>query len=1026
METYKRILGPEHPNTLTSINNLAHCLGQLGRTGEALPLHRQAVETYKRILGPEHPNTLTSINNLAHCLDQFGHADEALPLYRQAVNACESVLGKEHPGTLANLRNLANCLSELGRASEALPLYRKALDTCESVLGKEHPHTLASLCGLAGGLGQFGHNDEALPFLQRALEAYQRVLGKDHPDTLTSLNALAYCLGQLGRNEEALLLFQEALAARQRVLGKDHPDTLASLNALAYCLGQLGRSEEALPLFQGALAARQRVLGKDHPDTLASLNNLAYCLGKLNREDEAVRLFQRALAIAQGALGPEDHRTLICLDNLALCLGKLGRAGEALPLHRQALEARERTLGKEHPDTLTSLNNLAGCLDQLGCPDEALHHWQSLAEGLTLHPIAGGSWLELADQCSIALANHALQGRLPEWDRCFGALSTAFVTALDLEEPEQAGVARPVVGRFFSRYLELCLALERHDLIPAVLAGRHGRKLAALVLEELESASAALDPNSLRGRFQALRLKLRRLAVGLQALEGTGPTRHDATRFEDAATAQSRQRAQWAAYTEALEEYRELRAELEKSDPEFSVTAKALNPSLEALQDRLDDGEVLVLLFEHEQSHLALVIGRDALRGLVTVEEAPLQRALARAGHDPGSSRAYRGLVLEDVAEMLEAETGQGQPPALPAQELEKELEAALWHPLARHLEGCRGVHLVTHGVLHHLPLELGAPTGLQVASYPGFVYYHRLRHQETAPSSLAPASGAHLGLAMDAGDRPGLVPIPFVHAERALVTALWPGRVLPDPPLEEAEPPLFALQVAAHGRADPRAPAQSAILLGDGALDLHSVFRARRQPSVVLLSACSVGLTADDPDGEPLGLVGAFLVKGARYVIAALRPVPDFYMPLFTALFHQAWQACGDPARALAEARHRLRRGDWYPDTETYIRRHYRPVIEATLTEPSPSNSNGVDPLLDLTHAWPFPPRFRALAPTDHRKLEVLRRELAAPGGPARLATEILDTFCAERDRLPPAVVGCLCTWVRGFGMAEPAGYRA
>jgi hypothetical protein len=49
METRKRVLGEEHPSTLTSIANLASTYGNQGRWKEA----------------EEHPDTLTSMINLA-------------------------------------------------------------------------------------------------------------------------------------------------------------------------------------------------------------------------------------------------------------------------------------------------------------------------------------------------------------------------------------------------------------------------------------------------------------------------------------------------------------------------------------------------------------------------------------------------------------------------------------------------------------------------------------------------------------------------------------------------------------------------------------------------------------------------------------------------------------------------------------------------------------------------------------------------------------------------------------------------
>ena len=65
MEIRKVVLGKEHPDTLTNMNNLASIYRNQERWKEAEELQLRAMETRKRALGKELPQTLTSINNLA-------------------------------------------------------------------------------------------------------------------------------------------------------------------------------------------------------------------------------------------------------------------------------------------------------------------------------------------------------------------------------------------------------------------------------------------------------------------------------------------------------------------------------------------------------------------------------------------------------------------------------------------------------------------------------------------------------------------------------------------------------------------------------------------------------------------------------------------------------------------------------------------------------------------------------------------------------------------------------------------------
>ena len=58
--------GPDHPETLRSMLDLANSYQALGRHAEALKLCEETLALQKARLGPDHPDTLTSMNNLAN------------------------------------------------------------------------------------------------------------------------------------------------------------------------------------------------------------------------------------------------------------------------------------------------------------------------------------------------------------------------------------------------------------------------------------------------------------------------------------------------------------------------------------------------------------------------------------------------------------------------------------------------------------------------------------------------------------------------------------------------------------------------------------------------------------------------------------------------------------------------------------------------------------------------------------------------------------------------------------------------
>ena len=72
IETSKRVLGEEHPNTLTSMKNLASTYRKQGRWKEAVSLDVQVMEVRKRVLGEDHPSTLISMDDLAFIWKHMG------------------------------------------------------------------------------------------------------------------------------------------------------------------------------------------------------------------------------------------------------------------------------------------------------------------------------------------------------------------------------------------------------------------------------------------------------------------------------------------------------------------------------------------------------------------------------------------------------------------------------------------------------------------------------------------------------------------------------------------------------------------------------------------------------------------------------------------------------------------------------------------------------------------------------------------------------------------------------------------
>ncbi len=371
LEIKRRVLGPEHPDTLTSMNNLATLYHAQGQYEKAESLHTQVLEILRRVLGPEHPDTLTSMNNLATMYEAEGHYDKAEPLNTQVLEAKRRVLGPEHPETLSSMNNLALLYKDQGQHAKAELLFTQALEIQRRVLGSEHLFTLKTINNLAELYEERGQFAMAEPLFTQALEAARRVLGPNHPQTLIAMNSLARLYHDLGQNAKAAPLFTQVLEDRRRLLGPEHPDTLTSMNNLAATYHSLGQYAKAEPLFTQALEGKRRILGPEHPHTLGTMNHLAELYRARGQYDQAEPLLTEALEVERRSLGPEHPDTLLTMNNLALLYSARGHYEKAEPLFTQALAVQRRVLGSEHPDTLSLMNNLARLYEGRGQYEKA-------------------------------------------------------------------------------------------------------------------------------------------------------------------------------------------------------------------------------------------------------------------------------------------------------------------------------------------------------------------------------------------------------------------------------------------------------------------------------------------------------------------------------------------------------------------------------------------------------------------------------------------------------------------------------
>lgn len=308
------LLWTPHPHPV--LIRMGTSLGDAGLVKAAVDFWRDLCATATRMLGPDHPETMTVRNHLARWQAGSGDLAGGVTAFEDLLEDRLRVLGADHPDTLTTRGNLARWQGEAGHPAAAAAATERLLADLLRVLGPDHSDTLAAFGNLARWCGEAGDPAGALAASQRLLADRLRMHGPDHPDTLITRGNLARWRGETGDPAGAVAALEELLADRIRILGTDHPDTLGTRNNLAYWRGESGDPSGAAAATEALLADLLRVLGPEHPDVLGTRGNLASWRGVAGQSDAAAAALEDLLADQLRILGPDHLDTRTTRDNL--------------------------------------------------------------------------------------------------------------------------------------------------------------------------------------------------------------------------------------------------------------------------------------------------------------------------------------------------------------------------------------------------------------------------------------------------------------------------------------------------------------------------------------------------------------------------------------------------------------------------------------------------------------------------------------------------------------------------------------
>jgi eukaryotic-like serine/threonine-protein kinase len=207
-------------------------LTQRGRTGEALPVLREAVDLAVRFAGPASPVAVQDRHFLTEALAAAGELQAARAALRDNLEIARGQFGPDHILTLRLRLAQARLALAAGQPADAHAQAAALLPALRQLGGQSGPWVAHAQVLAGEALLALGRPREAAAALREAVALREQLLWKGSWELAEARARLGEALAASGDPEGARLLVK-AEAALRAELGAAHPQTLRASRALA-------------------------------------------------------------------------------------------------------------------------------------------------------------------------------------------------------------------------------------------------------------------------------------------------------------------------------------------------------------------------------------------------------------------------------------------------------------------------------------------------------------------------------------------------------------------------------------------------------------------------------------------------------------------------------------------------------------------------------------------------------------------------------------------------------------------------
>ncbi|MBT0567213.1 tetratricopeptide repeat protein [Williamsia sp. CHRR-6] len=341
-------------------HNMAREYGHVEDFTRAISEFDQVIAERRARVGPESPDTLTSMSARAYVFEQMGDLAEAIRSYREVWELRRRVLGDNHPSTADSARDLGDVLARAGDTAGLEEVTDAALAGLAS--DGDSPAAAGRNAYLRGVLlKRRDRTADSLVEFRRATELLEQSLGAGAPATITARKAAADAVYGLGQYADAVRAYRVVLPFLESEDRRQ--DQVNVLDRFSTALQKAGAHAEAMDALRHAYDLAV-AWAPDDRNTLRIRSNLGRRLAAQGDHDAAESIYRALATDRERVLGPDDRLTLDTRSDVAETLLARGDARGAKALFATLVPHMERVLGPDDRDTVRARGKHAEAVEQ--------------------------------------------------------------------------------------------------------------------------------------------------------------------------------------------------------------------------------------------------------------------------------------------------------------------------------------------------------------------------------------------------------------------------------------------------------------------------------------------------------------------------------------------------------------------------------------------------------------------------------------------------------------------------------------